>query len=198
MFAQDRSVTTYYIGKVAEAVKMPGWDGAGTPDSLGTTGVDDLQLLRLREAVPGSVTIAGSPVELQPVSISGTTLPAPCADCVRHVGFGSVVYGEDNYRKKSIVSDLDTLTPFKFEYGTGPDGVHRGTCHGDSGGAGFMTFQGAEVLVGVINNGDEKCERESWDIRMDRTDVQDFVRSHLSAWGDCAGNTNCTSGRTNE
>jgi hypothetical protein len=43
-----------------------------------------------------------------------------------------------------------------------------------------------EELSGVINDGDEACTVESWDIRTDRSDVRRFVVTQLIDWQDCA------------
>jgi hypothetical protein len=189
VFAQDREKATFATAEVDLATRMPGWDGPGIPGSLGRTGVRDLTLLRLAAPVPASVVVDGSTVALEPLPIDDSATPVPCSACVRHVGFGRVVTGEDNYQKHSVVGDIRSVTAAKFEYGGRIDGIYRGSCHGDSGGAGFTVVDGVEKLIGIINNGDPQCASESWDIRTDRPEVQRFVVNTLTDWHDCTTST---------
>ena len=185
VFAQDRAVTTYAVLDVAESVQMSGFTLDRDPAALGTTDTDDVQLLRLSDPAPASVSVDGEQVALEPARLNLSVAPVVCTACTRHVGFGRVVEGRDNYQKHSVVSNIDQVTAYKFEYGNKIDGTFRGACHGDSGGAGFTVVAGVEQLSGLINDGDDRCVEESWDIRLDRADVARFLVSTLVAWRDC-------------
>ena len=170
-----------------ESVLMPGFDGGGDYSSLekfGVTGTNDLQLVHLDAPVPLSWKVDDAAVPVIPALLRFAPYVGPCQRCIRHVGYGiSAGDLDDDKQKRAVISNVDTVTPFKFSY--------LGTCHGDSGGPAFARIDSIERVIGITNGGDDACRSFAMDIRTDRPDVQAFIQGQLQAWDDCDNNLNC-------
>ena len=188
-FGSDGTAPLFERTAVA-AVVMPGYDGGGdnaSLEALGATGTHDLQMVLLDEPVPESWRVSGAAVPVTPALLRFDPYVVACRRCVRHVGYGLPAGGgEDDRQKRTVVSDIDTVTPSKLSY--------RGTCHGDSGGPAFAMINSIERVVGIVNSGDDACRSFAMDIRIDRPEVRTFVQGQLRTWDDCDDNPNCVGG----
>jgi uncharacterized protein (TIGR03382 family) len=159
----DTADVRYQTVRVAEQFAHP--DYANTVSSP-----HDFGILHLATPI---LNVEPIPLNEQPLSQSDIGLN------IRHVGFGTTS-GADlgGGVKRQVVTKLRTIVQRQLEHGL-PD---KGTCHGDSGGPGFMQLSGqaSETVVGVVSYGDANCQFMSWDGRVD-TDVT-WMRTTMAQW----------------
>jgi len=126
-----------------------------------------------------AVAIVGIPFGTPPLPMNRTALTsAMIGQPARMVGYGKTSGADASGASAGLKREADT------EMGTYTDKLVRfgnagtTTCEGDSGGPGFMTIDGQEVIVGVVSFGDQSCDQLGADTRVDRF-VDDWIRPYV-------------------
>jgi V8-like Glu-specific endopeptidase len=131
-----------------------------------------------------------SPAPFDPVAMNTTHFDDTFINRrVRIAGFGvTAATSMSTGTKRQAMTTLTEYTPLDFKYSTDPGQ----TCFGDSGGPGFLTIGGKEVLAGVTSNGDPSCTVYGNDTRVDQ--YLSFIGDYLAANVGCGADGQCTFG----
>ncbi|MDY0062434.1 MAG: trypsin-like serine protease, partial [Myxococcota bacterium] len=172
-------MTSFYVGTVVEEgggfkyeadafYPYPGYDPQAAEGDIG--------LVHLKDRVAGVGTYNINRTPLSDRNHAGAS--------VFYVGYGvnnGVRDTGSGTKRSGTVSISDVyLTGYRYEF----EGVMP--CSGDSGGPGFMTLGGAQVVAGVVSVGDENCQETGYDTRVDA--YADWIDDVMGGGG---GDTNC-------
>ena len=137
---------------VSSATIHPDWD----PQNI----VNDLSLLHLSSAVPGSVATP------MPINTTAVTV----GESITFVGYGVNVSdgqgsGDGGGVKRYGRSTIDQVNRTDFQYSPGANRVM--ICSGDSGGPDFVGATGSEKVGGIHSTADQYCEYGGSSTRVD-------------------------------
>lgn len=127
------------------------------------------------------VAISATAFTITPIPVN----QAPMDDADVGASFRLVGYGEistlkadasSSGIKRQVTSQVKQVTDTLLAYG---DATHN-TCEGDSGGPGFLTRNGVEVIAGVTSYGDQNCMLGGVDTRVDAY-WESFIKPHILA-----------------
>ncbi len=114
----------------------------------------------------GVALLSDAVTSIAPLAMNRTAMTsALIGSDVRLVGFGvsDAKTGSGVGLRRDVMVKLDAFTAMVLAVG---DRTH-GTCSGDSGGPALMTIDGQEVIVGVTSFGNEACDSDSFEDRVD-------------------------------
>jgi len=133
------------------------------------TFANDVAVLHLTLPAPAT------PVPLLRQALDDSFLGQP----VRLVGFGSTAPDADDAgRKRQGTAAFSSYDAMEFVSTPAPSS----NCVADSGGAGFLTVAGTELLAGVTSHGDGTCSDHAADARVD-VQLDGFIQPYLDATG---------------
>lgn len=179
VFGTYPSNPTQYV-QVAQQVRHPNFSFQ--------TLTADIAVLRLASAVLNVTPI--------PINTKATELTsAHVGLSIRHVGFGvQDVQTQTGGTKHEVTYSIRQVGQTKLESGASG----KQTCQGDSGGPGFVVMPGTnhEVVGGVVSYGDQYCQQQGVDTKVDAYDA--WVQQTMAAWEapTCAEDGKCKSGCT--
>lgn len=137
-----------FVAAASRVAFHPQWN----PDDIAAG--YDIGIAELAEPAP----VAPREVNLDPITSSQVGQP------IRLVGWGVTAGGaEDSGVKRAVVSQLADFDDKLLLVGDS----ERSICNGDSGGPGFMTIGGREVLVGIASFVDAGCSEIGVSTRVD-------------------------------
>ena len=179
VFAPDTTVSGLRAVRVASQVANPDYSSAGTGNDFG--------LVKLSMPV----------TDITPIVLNGADIQAWVGHNIRHAGYG-VTNGPNQTGsgiKREVTYTLRQVTALELE--SGANG--KQTCNGDSGGPAFMVPPGAtaEVLVGVVSWGDQDCNIQGWDGRVDAV-LTSWIKPTMDSWEtpSCSAGNGCVAGCT--
>ena len=153
-------------------------------------GWHDVGVAVLKEAAP-----------VAPVPYLTTPMDSMKGQPITFVGFGATNgynrSGEGTKYKVTLTIDEIWSQGF-WNHVTGS--TVKNTCVGDSGGPGLVTVNGVETIVGLVSSGDEYCQQDGYNTRVDTN--ADFLAAMVAKYdgggpvSPVCGNGTCEAGET--
>jgi V8-like Glu-specific endopeptidase len=112
---------------------------------------------------------------------------------IRHVGFGITSAGaNEDGSKRQVTFPINQVTDELIESGA----TGEQTCNGDSGGPGFITMDGTEVVAGLVSFGDKTCTQGGYDVNV--ATYSSWILTTMRAWEtpSCLADGMCQDGCT--
>ena len=175
----------------AHPVKAYEYNTAYSPSANNGSGIHDI----------GVVVLLSSVTNITPMAYRQTSITGMDGQSVTFVGYGETNAGDSNsvgtkYKVTTTVSQVDAQGIWNYVTGS----IVKNTCNGDSGGPGLMTFNGVETVVSVTSTGDQYCQQEGWNTRVDAN--LDWLNKMIAKYDPgsvtmpVCGNGTCESGET--
>lgn len=170
-----------FTRQIVQQTRHPSYSSQG--------GQYDIAVLKLISAVTNVVPIPINTEEMDTGMIG---------EPIRHVGYGVYAFvngqPQSDGRKRQVTTPLRQLYTNLLE--SGASNPTRQTCQGDSGGPGFMVIGSVptERVVGVVAFGDQLCEQNGYDTRVDT--FASWVQGVYNTWEapTCAEDGKCAAG----